>query len=71
MTDTENLKRVLVALESQRARALRGLAPERLDEPDLELLARTQLAIQAIREVLDGERKDREFEEWLRRSDEE
>jgi hypothetical protein len=34
-------------------------------------LARIQLAILAIRDVLDGERKRREFEEWLERSDHE
>ena len=71
MNDTKHLKRILAGLEAERAGALRTLAPDRLDERDLERLARIQLAIQAIREVLDGERRDREFEEWLRRSDEE
>lgn len=71
MTDTKDLKRILAELEAARAQALSTLVPDRLDDSDLERLARTQLAIQAIREVIEGDRKDRDFEEWLRRADEE
>jgi hypothetical protein len=71
MSDTEQLKRVLTRLESARTEALERLAPDHLDGPSLEHLARIQLAIQAIQDVLDGERKRRELDEWLERSDHE
>ena len=71
MSHAKNLKRILVALESERARALTALEPDHLDDQGLERLARVQLAIQAVREILDGERKQRELDEWLQRADEE
>lgn len=69
MSDTENLRRVLEQLESQRAAVLGTLGPDRPDDAELERLGRIQLAIQAIRDVLEGERKDQAFEEWLQRAD--
>ncbi|MGD8642955.1 MAG: hypothetical protein PVI15_01625 [Chromatiales bacterium] len=71
MSDAKQLKRVLARLDSARTEALDHLTPDHLDDSTLERLARIQLAILAIRDVLDGERKRREFEEWLERSDHE
>ena len=71
MSDTQQLKGILTRLESARIEALERLAPDHLDEPCLDHLARIQLAIQAIRDVLEGERKRRDFDEWLERSDHE
>lgn len=71
MSDDKKLRRLLAELESSRADALEALDPGRLRDEDLERLSRIQLAIQAIRDVVEGERKRREFDEWLQRADEE